>query len=281
MAKSTGFPCTWPKWRLATPNSWLLWSTPHLLRQHPWSRETWADSDDPEGYIKKKMIEVAEETVILRIPMNKAKKMAASEVDGLMDNLTGLASAVPGAMPTKSVRSRPALVSGTPKFLDEQAAADLSFQGNVADEEYAAMRPRLGLAVGLGIAGALAIAVAWGLLGAYADRSSWVVGIAGGMGIGWLMVKGAGKTNRGIQVTIVVLSIAAVVVGEVFAAVFVINKEFGVFDVGLAFDLYFANLDELGGQMFFAVAGGAIGGYYGAKLASKPAIVPVIEMAPA
>jgi hypothetical protein len=120
-------------------------------------------------------------------------------------------------------------------------------------------------AVGVAIAGA----VAWALLLAYAGLQSWLVAI----GIGWLVgqaaVRGAERMTDSLRTAVVLLTLGAVVVGQLLGFTLELNKETGILDFAFAMELYFDNLDTFGGDLLFALGGGGIGAWVAATQSNK------------
>lgn len=240
-------------------------------------REAWSAADELDDLLARRRIEIELASVIARLPQSKASKLGPDGVEKLVLQLTSIAASVPGASPQRLHGSRPGLVNGAPRYLEDHDVAALEFEGRAAEQEYGEMQPRIGPAVGLGLVGAVATAVAWGLIGAYTNRSFWLVAIGGGLVIGYLVIFGARKVNPWIQALIVVLTLGSILVGEILVAAFVINDTFGVFDLSLAVEIYFDNVD---GSSLFAFGGGVIGAFLGARLARRPQISAEVEIAP-
>jgi hypothetical protein len=113
----------------------------------------------------------------------------------------------------------------------------------------------------LAVAAAVVGALAWALLLAYADIKSWLLGIAIGWLVGTAAIRGAGRFDDRLKVTVALLTLGAVVVGEFLGVALALNKEFGFFDLPLAIEFYMNNLDEFGGEAFFSLVGGALGAW--------------------
>jgi len=120
-------------------------------------------------------------------------------------------------------------------------------------------------AVGVAIAGA----VVWAMLLAYAEIQSWLLAI----GIGWLVgqaaVRGAERMTDSLRVAVVLLTLGAVVVGQLLGFTLQLNREVGILDFAFAMELYFDNLDTFGGDLLFALGGGGMGAWVAATQSNK------------
>lgn len=120
-------------------------------------------------------------------------------------------------------------------------------------------------AVGVAIAGA----VVWALLLAYAEVQLWLLAI----GIGWLVgqaaVRGAERMTDSLRVVVVLLTLGAVVVGQLLGFTLQLNREAGILDFAFAMELYFDNLDTFGGDLLFALGGGGMGAWVAATQSNK------------
>jgi len=119
------------------------------------------------------------------------------------------------------------------------------------------------------VVAALAAAIVWGLIGAYWEFQSWLVAIGAGLLIGRAVAYGAVTVNRAIQGIIVVLTLGAILLGEILGMAFGLNIEFGQFDIPFAYTLYTDNLDVVRGQLLFALGGGLFGAFLGAQKAGQ------------
>ena len=124
---------------------------------------------------------------------------------------------------------------------------------------------------GVMFAGGVAIAgaVGWALLLAYAEIQSWLLAI----GIGWLVgqaaVRGAERMTDSLRVAVVLLTLGAVVVGQLLGFTLQLNREVGILDFAFAMELYFGNLDTVGGDLLFALGGGGMGAWVAATQSNK------------
>jgi len=120
-------------------------------------------------------------------------------------------------------------------------------------------------AVGVAITGA----VVWAMLLAYAEIQSWLLAI----GIGWLVgqaaVRGAERMTDSLRVAVVLLTLGAVVVGQLLGFTLQLNREAGILDFAFAMELYFDNLDAFGGDLLFALGGGGMGAWVAATQSNK------------
>jgi hypothetical protein len=134
-------------------------------------------------------------------------------------------------------------------------------------------------AIWAGAGVALAGAVAWGLLGAYADIQIWIVAVFVGFGIGWVMTRLVERVTLSLQVAAVVLTLASVVLGQVLIIAFAMQDNFGNFDLGLSWRLYreAVSSGDITGDLLFGLAGGAFGAFYAVRMlrakASKPTVI--------
>jgi hypothetical protein len=116
------------------------------------------------------------------------------------------------------------------------------------------------------VAAAAAGAAVWAFILAYAEIQSWLLGIGIGYLIGLAAIRGAGQLTNQLRVTVIVLTFAAVIVGELLGTALLINKEFEFFDFPLAVELYF---DNLGSDFAFALGSAAIGSWAALSAAKK------------
>lgn len=106
------------------------------------------------------------------------------------------------------------------------------------------------------IAAALAGTIVWALILAYAEIQAWVIGIGIGYLVGLAAIRGAGKMSNQLRVAAIVLTVAAVVAGELLGTALLFNKELGFFDMPFAVEVYF---DNIGGDFAFALGAAAFG----------------------
>ena len=233
--------------------------------------------DDPD--LKPRMIEVAPVGASAQIPAKRAGNLGTASSEELIFAMAATARPLAGISPPAS-SARPGLVNGFPRYLTEVDAAELSFEGDQMSSEYQELQPRIGRGILFGLGGVVISALVWGAIGAYLDFQAWIVAIGAGLLIGWLTLLGVGKTNRAVQSLIAVMTIAAVILGEITAVTLFLLKELDVFDPKLAVDIYGEIAREDTGSVLFPLAGALIGGWYGARLGKKPQIKPEIEIAP-
>lgn len=223
-------------------------------------RDAWVESSDP---VKKREIEVQPQGVAAKIPLGKAAKTDFSELRQRVSQLVAAASSVVSGTTARRYGTRPALVNGVPMFLTEVEAGELELERTQAVAEYHEIKPRTGRAVVFGLVGVVVAALIWGVLGAYAEFSAWIVAIGAGLLIGFLVLRGAEKTSRAIQVLIAGLALLTVFLGDLIGITIVINREFGVFDPGGALDIYGQILQEDTGLLFFTLGAGLAGAWFG------------------
>ena len=128
--------------------------------------------------------------------------------------------------------------------------------------------PGAARALWAGLAMAVVGAVAWGLLGAYAELQSWIVAIAIGLGVGWVMTRLVERPTMGLQIAAVLFTLGAVVLGQVLIVAFSANRLFGVFDLGLAWEAYREAVadGDITQDLLFGLGGGAIGAFYSLRM---------------
>ena len=119
-----------------------------------------------------------------------------------------------------------------------------------------------------GAAVAVAGAVGWGLLGAYADIQIWIVAIGIGIAVGWVITRLVDRPNMSLQVAAVLFTLAAVVLGQILIIAFILNKDAGIFDLPLSFRLYREGISsgDLTQDLLFGLGGGAIGAFYSIQM---------------
>jgi hypothetical protein len=119
-----------------------------------------------------------------------------------------------------------------------------------------------------GAAVALAGAIGWGLLGAYAETQTWLIAVAVGVGVGWVMTRLVDAPSMSLQVAAVLFTLGAVVLGQILIIAFTINKNFGNFDFPLSFRLYREAISsgDITEDLLFGLGGGAIGAFYSVRM---------------
>lgn len=110
------------------------------------------------------------------------------------------------------------------------------------------------------------------------NMQAWIIAIGAGWLVGFLALKGAGKATIPLKIMIFVMAVGAVVLGEILSWAFYVTKEGGPFAPIEAARTYFDNLGRNIGDFIFALAGGLIGAFIAAKMASKPQLAPDIEV---
>lgn len=122
----------------------------------------------------------------------------------------------------------------------------------------------------LAIGAALIGSVAWAVLLAYLEIQSWLLGL----GIGWLIgiaaLRGAGRLTTNLKFAVAALAMASVLFGEVLGVALLFNKDYGFFDLPLAAEVYFENLDQFMSDFLFALGGGALGAWTAINTDKKP-----------
>ena len=241
-------------------------------------RDAWVGSSDP---VKKGEIEVQPQGVAAKIPVGKAAKADFSELRRRITQLVATASSVVSGTTVQRHRARPALVNGVPMFLTEIEAGELELERTHAVAEYREIKPRTGRAVAFGLVGVAVASLVWGVLGAFADFSGWIVAIGAGLLIGFLVLRGAAKTSRGIQILIAGLALLTVFLGDLIGITIVISREFGVFDPAGVLDIYGQILQEDTGALMFTLGAGLAGAWFGSRLGRQPDLPTQVELAPA
>lgn len=236
-----------------------------------WSEE---DSD-----LKGRMIDVAPVGASAQIPAKRAANLGVASSEELILTMAATARPLAGISPPAS-SARPGLVNGYPRYLTEVEAAELDFEGDQLHSEYQELRPRIGRGILFGLGGVVVSALVWGAIAAYMDFQAWIVAIGAGLLIGWLTLLGVGKTTGVVRGLIAVMTIGAVILGEITAVTLILLQEFELFDPKLAAEVYVEVVKEDPGNSLFALGGALVGGWYGARLGKKPQIKPDIELAP-
>ena len=134
-----------------------------------------------------------------------------------------------------------------------------------------------------GAAVAIAGAIGWGLLGAYAETQTWLIAVAVGIGVGWVMTRLVDKPSTSLMVAAVLFTLGAVVLGQILIIAFTINKNFGNFDFPLSFRLYREAISsgDITEDLLFGLGGGAVGAFYSVRmLRSKNAAPPATPPPP-
>jgi len=161
----------------------------------------------------------------------------------LAEGSVGGSGAVPEAVPeAPRLRYQP------------QSAPSVRYEPDSVPRPDAPVDYRRGLV--FAVAAAVAGAVVWALILAYAEIQAWLIGIGIGYLIGIAAIRGAGKVTNQLRVAVIALTIGAVIVGELLGTALLINKELGFFDFPFAVELYF---DNLGGDFAFALGAAAVG----------------------
>ena len=232
---------------------------------------------DPD--LKPRMIEVAPVGASAQIPAKRAADLGTAGLEELIVTMAGTARPLAGISPPPS-SARPGLVNGFPRYLTEVEASEMNFEGDQLHSEYQELRPRIGRGILFGLGGVVVSALVWGAIAAYMDFQAWIVAIGAGLLIGWLTLLGVGKTNGVVQGLIAVMTIGAVILGEITAVTLILLQEFDLFDPALAAELYVEIVKEDPGSSIFGLGGALVGGWYGSRLGKKPQIKPDIEIAP-
>ncbi len=238
------------------------------------TRERWLEEIP---FLKKGMISVEEGAVFASVPSRVAGGIDSEELTGRIEQMAALS---PLAGPQKP-HARPAIVNGTPAFLTEIDVAEIEQGGRLIADEYEQSSTRWLPALIFGLIGVVVSALAWAVIAVVTDREFWLVAIGAGLLIGYLVTIGARKTNLGIQIMVGILTVGAVLLGQLLTFAWLLNQEFVGVSTADVFEIYGSFLADDTGSMLFAVGGGLIGGWYGAKLAGKPQLTPEIEIAPA
>jgi hypothetical protein len=172
-----------------------------------------------------------------------------------------------------------AIVNQQPLLLNSREIDEIRETGQAINEAYAQEPTNYPMGLLFGLAGVIVGSVVWGGIGAFFHLQAWIVAIGAGWLIGYLVLKGAGKTTLAVQSMIFLLTITVVLLGEVLDVTFLIMQEGGPFAPVVAARLYFQNLDQVGGNFLFALIGGVIGAYGACRMAAKPNFIPEIEVA--
>lgn len=237
----------------------------------------WVEHDQE---LRRSQVEVQPVGVLARIPVGKAAKQGFDALESRVRELVRVAASVPDAIPSRPPGARPALVNDVPMFLTEAEAGDIRLESSAAAHEYTELRPNYGRGFLLGLLGTVVSAAVWAGVGFFLEWSGWIIAIGAGLLIGYLTVLGAGKPTRGVQVIIGVLTIVAVVLGDLSAVALVVQEDTGVFDLAASADLYSIVLREDAGFAFFTIGAALVGAWFGSR-ASKPVDVETfVELAP-
>ena len=242
--------------------------------------ETKREWVDEIPFLKKSMVDADEVSVLARIPIGTAGRLDPGELAARVEQMASIAALLAPVSAT-SARARPALVNGIPTYLTESEAGQLSLEGQAAESEYDQLRTRWIPAALLGLLATIAAGVVWAAIAIATDREFWLVAIGAGLLISYATVWGARKTNLGLQLMIAALTIASVFLGQLLTVWWVLNDEFVSISNQQVLDVYVTVLSEDIGTLLFALGGGLIGAWYGARMAGKPQIAPDVELAPA
>ena len=230
-------------------------------------------------FLKKSMVDADETSILARIPTGTAGRLDSEELSERVEQMASIAAML-APVSANSSRARPALVNGVPMYLTESEAGELSLHGQAAQSEYDQLRTRWIPALLLGLLATVVSGLAWAAIGIMTDREFWLVAIGAGLLISYATVWGARKTNLGLQLTVGLFTVASVFLGQLLTVWWVLNDEFVRISNQQVLDVYVMVLSEDTGTLLFALGGGLIGAWYGARMASKPQIAPEVELAP-
>jgi hypothetical protein len=83
------------------------------------------------------------------------------------------------------------------------------------------------------------------------------------------------RVTMPIMVAAVAFTLASVVLGQFLTVAFAMNKEFGIFDLPLAWNIYTdIAFDEALSDLLFGLAGGAIGAFYALRMMKRTGAAP-------
>ena len=240
-------------------------------------RTAWVEHD-PD--LRRSHVEVQPVGVLARIPVGKAAKQGFDSLESRVRELVRVAASMPDATPSRGPGTRPALVNDVPMFLTEAEAGDIRLESSAAAHEYAELRPNYGRGLALGLLGMLISAAVWAAIAFYFDWSGWIIAIGAGVLIGFLTILGAGKPTRGVQLMIGVLTIAAVILGDLSVVALIVQEDTGVFDFAAATDLYSVVLREDTGFAFFTLGAALVGAWFGSRAGKPVDVEAAVELAP-
>ncbi|MDX1468017.1 MAG: hypothetical protein R3258_01640 [Acidimicrobiia bacterium] len=240
-------------------------------------KKAWVASDEQ---LRRSHVEVQPVGALARIPVGKAAKQGFDGLESRVRELARVAASVPNATPSRSPGARAALVNDIPMFLTEAEAGDLRVESSAAAHEYAELRPKYLRGILFGLIGALVSAAVWAAIGFYLDWSGWIIAIGAGLLIGFFTVLGAGKPTRGVQVIIAVMTIVAVVLGDLSVVALVVQEDTGVFDLAISADVYSAVLREDLGFAFFTLGAALVGAWFGSRTGKPVDVETEVELAP-
>lgn len=236
--------------------------------------DTWVDEF---SFVKKPMVSAEENVVVAEIPYRVADLLGSEELASRIEQM------VTASAPWGSVHrnARPALVNGVPAYLTETEAANITYEGRLMVDEYEQISTRWVPALLAGLLGTVISALVWAAISVVTEREFWLVAIGAGFLISYLAIRGAGKTNLGLQVIVGAFTVASVFLGQFLTVAWVMNQEFVGLTVGSIANVYRSVLAEDIGLLLFGLGGGLVGAWYGVRFASKPQLMPEIELAPA
>jgi hypothetical protein len=229
------------------------------------------------SFLKRAMVSAEENVVVADIPYRVADLLGSEELASRIEQMVAASS------PWGSVHrnARPALVNGVPAYLTETEAANLSHEGRLMADEYEQMSTRWVPALLAGLLGTVISALVWAAISVVTEREFWLVAIGAGFLISYLAIRGAGKTNLGLQVMVGAFTVVSVFLGQFLSVAWVMNQEFVGLTVGNVANVYQSVMAEDIGLLLFGLGGGLVGAWYGVRFASKPQLMPEIELAPA
>lgn len=220
--------------------------------------------------------QVVEGGIIVDLPA----KLDKDGADGLtaLDAVTERVARVPGAAPQAAEGAQLTTVDGVPWWLTASDREAIEAQARADADAYAAIKPNVaGGLIAAGV-GALVLGIAWALLLAYAEYQIWAIAIGGGLLISFLAVKVGRRAVLPLQVGIFAFTLFGVLFGEILGLALAIQRVFGEFDLGLAFEAYTEFMSEEPTDVLFALGGGLIGAFFGIKAASKPTFDRSVEV---
>ena len=215
-------------------------------------------------------------TVFVKIPERRIRKQDPSTVAGLVEDAISVAAALPGTAPAPPLDTRLSLVNLVPTYVTSSDLEDIRSAGRHAAAAYEAIPTEYPRGLAYGLAGLVAGAVVWGLVGAYLEFQSWLLAIGAGYLIAMLTVRGAGKITGGVRAMIGALTVGTALRGLILIIAFSIYRFAGVFEPVEAARIFFRDFEAFRGDALFGIGGGLLGAFFAARSARRPDFNPEI-----
>jgi hypothetical protein len=234
------------------------------------------ESDSGTLPVKPRSVIAADVGVVVDLP-GKLSKAPVGDALAAVEAVVQRAALVPGAARGRSDGAELTTVDGFPRWLTAQEREDLVEEARMMAEAYAAVEPRVGRGLVAGAVGALITAIVWAVIWLIGFQA-WFIAIGGGLLIAFLAVRAAGRVTVALQAGIFVLTVLAVLFGEILGVALYISREFGVFDLIGSIEIYLVDVvGEAPGDVLFALGGGLVGAWFGIRSARKPTFERDIE----